>query len=130
MRDHDAAIPICFKKKFPDRHWREAAYVGFSGRTALGNPIFSCGTEETQMRGLALDVKAVRQSAVFFTRGSVVGGESIFMRASADINQTRVFFTASSRIRFQEMLTRQPLSQHQARYGDRWEHCEGEKPLK
>jgi hypothetical protein len=30
-----------------------------------------------------------------FTRGSVVGGESISLRASAVINQMSVFFTAS-----------------------------------
>jgi hypothetical protein len=39
---------------------------------------------------------AVNQTGGFFTRGSVIGGEPISSRASAVINQMRVFFTVAT----------------------------------
>ena len=42
--------------------------------------------------------RAVNQTYGFFTRGPVISGESISLRASAVINQTAVFFTGYGRL--------------------------------
>jgi len=44
-------------------------------------------------RTLNFDVAIVNETCRFFTRGPVIGGESISSRASAIINQSSVLFT-------------------------------------